>query len=622
MEIKSSGEMPQQDMAAPAAGRVIGREEILKAEVTRKEYHNGKKSREAQVIENNQWYKLRHWKQMRARNTGGVQPTSGWLFNTIANKHADAMDNIPEPNILAREESDKQEAKMLSSIVPVVLEQADWEGTYDSVTNNKLIEGTGIYGIFWDADKLHGLGDISIREIDYVNLFWEPGVKDIQESRNVFCVELADQDLLEEQFPQCKGRLGNDAGQISSYVTEDSIDTSKKTAVVDWYYKKNGKLHYCKYVADVVLFASENEPEYAERGWYDHGMYPFVIDPLFRMKGSPCGFGLVDVAKSAQEYIDRGNQAILQNMLANTRPRHFIRMDGSVKEEEYADYTKDFVHVDGNLGQDSILPIQGKPLQGVYVNVIQSKIDELKEVTGNRDISTGGTASGVTAASAIAAMQEAGSKLSRDQNKGTYRSFRKIVLMVIELIRQFYDLPRCFRIIGEQGAMEYITFDNSGMQQQTMDGENVRVPLFDVDVTAQKQSPYSKMAQNELALQFYGAGFFNPQMADQALTCLDMMDFNGKDGLIQKIQQNGTLLQMLQQAQMVAAQLAAQLDAVTGGQNGAMAMQQMAGGMMGAPAQMAAAPDAEKQEALGGGDKESHVTRNARKRVADSTAPA
>ena len=160
------------------------------------------------------------------------------------------------------------------------------------------------------------------------------------------------------------------------------------------------------------------------------------------MEGTPCGFGYIDVGKSAQEYIDRGNQAIMMNMLANAKPRHFIRGDGSVNEEEYADLTKDFIHVDGNLGQDSILPVQGKPLNDIYVTVINNKIDELKETTGNRDISAGGTSGGVTAASAIAAMQEAGSKLSRDHSKASYRAYRKVCLMVIELIRQFYDSMR------------------------------------------------------------------------------------------------------------------------------------------------------------------------------------
>ena len=113
---------------------------------------------------------------------------------------------------------------------------------------------------------------------------------------------------------------------------------------------------------ELVLFATENEKEYRDRGWYDHGLYPFVFDPLFRVAGTPCGFGYIDVAKSAQEYIDRGNQALMTNLLVNARPRCFIRSDGSVNEEEYADLSRDFVHVEGGLGQDSILPIRSTGL--------------------------------------------------------------------------------------------------------------------------------------------------------------------------------------------------------------------------------------------------------------------
>jgi hypothetical protein len=227
-------------------------------------------------------------------------------------------------------------------------------------------------------------------------------------------------------------------------------------------------------------------------------------------------------------------------MLANARPRHFIRTDGEVNEQEYADLTKDFIHVQGNLGQDSILPVPVRPLNDIYVTVLNNKIDELKEVTGNRDVSTGGTGSGVTAASAIAALQEAGSKLSRDHIKASYRAFRKVVLMVIELMRQFYDVPRGFRILGSSGLAEFVRYGNSALTLQSQ-GEafdtqlGYRLPIFDVQVTAQKQSPYSKLSQNELALQFFRGGLFQPERAQQALICLDMMDFDGKDGVIRKV---------------------------------------------------------------------------------------
>ena len=595
-----------QDGFSALAAR-IGVEQIREANNTLQKYKQGKANLEQRIIDNEQWYKLRHWECMRDKKQQ-VQPTSAWLFNSLANKHADAMDNFPSPNILPREEGDKAEAEMLSSIIPVILEQNDFEETYDNVQDYRLKSGTGVYGIFWDNEKMNGLGDISILKADLINLFWEPGITDIQRSRHLFHVELADNDLLEQEYPQLRGKLSSSSIDLSKYVYDDTVDTSTKSAVVDWYYKKrqNGRnvLHYCKYVNDVVLFATENDPEMAERGWYDHGQYPFVFDPLFSMEGTPCGFGYIDVGKDTQAYIDRANQAIMQNMLANAKPRHFIRSDGSVNEAEYADTTKDFIHVDGSLGQDSILPVQGKPLNNVYIQVLHDKIDELKETTGNRDISTGGTTSGVTAASAIAAMQEAGSKLSRDSNKASYRAFRKVVLMVIELIRQFYDLPRCFRIIGENGTARFVEYSNANLQPQMQGIEmgvdmGYRLPLFDVEITAQKASPYSKMSQNELALQFFGAGFFNPQMSDQALACLEMMDFDRKQGIMQRIAQNG----MMYKAAMM------------------MMQQQMAPGVAGGTEE-SAEETVEKTEALGGeGGGEAANTKKARQRVADSTSP-
>jgi hypothetical protein len=542
------------------------------------------------------------------------------------------MDNFPSPNILPREEGDKAEAEMLSSIIPVILDQNDFEETYSDVQNYKLKTGAGVYGVFWDKSKLNGLGDISIQKIDLINLFWESGIMDIQKSRNVFHVELMDNDSLLGAYPQLEGKLGQATMDVTKYIYDDKVDTTNKSIVVDWYYKKHnsqGKtvLHYVKYVNDEVLFATENDPNFAERGWYDHGMYPFVVDPLFRIEGTIAGFGYIDVGKDAQAYIDRGNQAIMMNMLANAKPRHFIRNDGSVNEEEYADLSKDFVHVDSNLGQDSILPIQGKPLSNVSIQVVKDKIDELKETTGNRDVSTGGTTGGVTAASGLAALQEAGSKLSRDNNKASYRAFRKIINLVIELIRQFYDMPRCFRIMGENGVARFVQYSNAGIQPQFQGNDfgqdmGFRLPLFDIEVTAQKQSPYSKMSQNELALQFFGAGFFNPQIADQALACLDMMDFDRKHFIMQKIAQNGGMYQQMMAMQQQMIMLAQMVDASRGSNIAEQLAAQFGGGAPVAPIDGGSAPNVEKTEALGGdGKSEASNTKKARQRVAESTSP-
>ena len=449
--------------------------DVISARTVLEEYKKGKANLDARIKENERWYKLRHWEMAnRSENQGDPEPTSAWLFNSLANKHADAMDNYPEPAVLPREEGDRAVAQTLSDVVPVILEQHNFEEVYSKHWWRKLRTGTGVYGVFWDRNALNGLGDVVVRSVDLLSLYWEPGVDDIQHSRNVFYTTLVDNDLLLSEYPQLDGKLG-DATEQAQYIHDESIDTSKKSVVVDWYYKlRDGTrtvVHYCKFVNDVVLYSSEEsqakalrqaeaqaaetgmpaEAAPAAEGFYRHGLYPFVFDTLFPVEDSPVGFGWLDVCKDPQLYIDKLDANIIKAAVIGSRRRYFVRADGGVNEKEYADLSKDFVHYKGGDPTESIVPIETPALNGVYVEVRNNKIDELKETSGNRDFSQGGTSGGVSAASAIAALQEAGSKLSRDMIRASYRAFEQVCGLVIELIRQFYDEARTFRVTGSDG---------------------------------------------------------------------------------------------------------------------------------------------------------------------------
>lgn len=544
----------------------IGAEEVRRAADILRRYHAGKRQLEQRIIDNEQFWKLRHWQQMEKSGQGGnpadPQPTSGWLVNCILSKHADAMDCYPEPTVLPREPGDREEAGKLTRILPVILKKNGFKRTYSSAWWYKLKSGCAVYGVFWDAGKLNGLGDISIRRMDLLNLFWEPGVTDIQDSPHFFSTELQDREALEERYPQAKGKADRGGWTLSRYLYDDAVDTSGKVLVVDWYYhtRENGRrvLQYCKFVGDTVLYATENDPDMRDRGWYDHGRYPFVFDVLFPEEGTPAGYGYVDLCKSPQKQIDLMNQAILKNTLASATPRFFVRSDGAVNENEYADWTRPFVHTNGNLGSDSIAPIQTAGLDSVYVAILQSKIAEMKETAGNRDVANGGTAGGVTAATAIAALQEAGGKLSRNMIDDGYEAFSDVVTLCIELIRQFYSLPRQFRLLGVMGQEEFVSYDSRGLQPQAVDDGVVsgyRVPEFDLEVSAQDENPYKTMEYNQLALQLFQMGFFRADMADQALRCLELMDFKNKDRLMSSILR-GQTADSARQAQSVPAGVA------------------------------------------------------------------
>ena len=543
----------------------IGAEEVARAEQILQKYKVGKAALDQRLVDNELWFRMGHWKNYQnPMMEGKPQPSSGWLFNSIANKHADAMDNYPAPNVLPRAPDDEQTARVLSSVLPVVLEQADYEQVYSDTWWRKLKQGTGVKGVFWDPEQRGGVGEITVRPMNLLMLYWEPGVDDIQASPNFFSLSLEDTDQLTERWPQLEGH-STSALEVPHYLHDGGLDTNGKSVVVDWYYKKRNAegrrvLHYCKFCNGVVLYASENDPEYAGRGFYDHGQYPFVFDPLFVEEDSPAGFGYIDVMKECQTAIDRMNHAMDENVLLSSKQRYVLSDAAGVNEEELADFSRDIVHVVGRLGDDSFRPLQTTGLQGNSLSYRNSRIEELKEISGNRDMTQGGTAGGVTAASAIAALQEAGSKLSRDMLKSAYRAFAKECYLIIDLMRQFYDEERIFRIIGETGRSEFVHFSGAALRAQALPGVGgvelgSREPVFDIVVSAEKKSTFSRLSQNETAKECYQLGFFAPRNADAALAALEMMDFEGIEKVRQRVRQNGTLAQRLEQLQSQLVQL-------------------------------------------------------------------
>ena len=655
MQGQAVNEVKPPEAMAPTV-QAIGPEQLKKFTQVLQKYKSGKTQTESRIVASENWWKLRNSmeekKNSNVGSDGSFMSVSGWLHNVIVSKHADAMESFPEPNILPREESDKKEAQRLSDIVPCILEQNQFEETYSDAMWQKIKSGTGVYKVVWDASKLNGLGDISVEQVNLLNIYWEPGVTDIQRSRYFFHTELCDKDVLEEQFPQLAGKLNGKGFMSTKFLYDDHVDIENKHTVIEVYYHKyvNGKntLQYCKYVGDQVLYATENEqrrptqqvvdPEsgmaveveaglsMAETGLYDHGKYPYVFDPLFPIEGSPCGYGYVDICRNPQMEIDMLKTSFVKNAMVGATPRYFSRGDGSVNEEEFLDLSKAIVHVN-NTSEDALRRIEHNSLDGMYVNVLDRTIQELRETSGNTETSTGNIQSGVTAASAIAALQEASGKGSRDSTQASYRAYMQIVDICIELIRQFYDLPRQFRIVGEYGMQQFISYSNEGIQPQHQGvdfGQDMgyRKPVFDIKVSAQKRNVYTKVSQNELALQFFQMGFFNPQMTDQALMCMEMMEFDGKDMIMQRVAQNGTMFQKLQQYMQIALALAQQYEPATAEMIAQDVMTFMGGGAGAAPAAGGNAQMFQSDHIAGLGKNEPTNVTNARQRSGNASQPS
>lgn len=548
----------------------VTNDDVIEAFDRLTEYARSKKFIDNKATANQEWWRQRHWNQIQKKNKSTEEdekPASAWLFNSIINKHADIMDNFPKPNILPREQNDERDASALSKIVPVILEQNGYRKMFDKAMYDFIGDGGCITSVTWDNSKNYGLGDISITQVDVHNIFWRPGINDIQESPEVFVVAARDNEDLVKEYPQLEGKTGKTFDKIG-YLHDDATkeDENDMSYVVDWYYKvkkyervdvgddfimqPRTVLHYCKFCNGELLYSSENEG--MDNGFYEHGKFPFVFRVLFPVKDTPWGFGYTDVMKNPQMYIDTLDQIINKNAFMKGSPRWWVREDAGFNKDEFADWSKPFVHYAGGNIDEVLKDMDIPTIPAFVVNHKMNKIEELKETSGNRDFSQGSTQSGVTAAAAIAALQEAGSKLARDMIHTGYYGFEEECYFVIELIRQFYTEDRSFRIDGQGGQYDFIRYNNENISGYVEGDESMRMrPIFDIKVVAEKQSPFSRAAQNEMVKELYGMGLFAPQNAEPALVCLDAMEFEGKDAIKQQIQNNSLLMQQVQAMQAV-----------------------------------------------------------------------
>ena len=586
-------------------------------------YRDYKRELDDEIVENEDWWQGRGWQHMGGGTAPGAalpegEPTTPYLFNAIWNKHAGAMDNYPEPAFIEREEGDREEAERLSKIVPLILERGNFTTTYSDAWWKKLKNGFAVYFVYWDGEQDGGLGDISIKVLDGLRFYAEPDIVDVQDSRYIFIPSVMDLERAKQLWPKADLERFASAWttEVRKYENQKDSIGRDRVCVVDCYEKQRGKagntlVHLTKFAGDTVLYSTKTDPQFKDRGLYDHGMYPFVIDVMVPVEKSLYGMGMIRLGKSMQSQIDKMDRVIQRNNLVASKQRFLVKRSAGVDRNALLDLSQDIVDADSSVDEGAVRPLQAAGLPAAIYNTRQSKALELKEVLGNRDFQQGGTSGGITAYSAIAALQESGNKLERDLISASYESYRQLMYFVIELIRQFYTEERVFRIVGEDKRTEYLKYSNEGLQPKRTDslleqtetefyeappsfqpeqpaspsswegeapqpstpaeavsaslsqilGEPIsipeqaveeegglyRKPVFDISVSAQKQNPFSTIQHNQLCIQLYQLGAFQPENAIPATVLLDNMIIPNKDKLLKTVEGNGTMQQKLEE---------------------------------------------------------------------------
>lgn len=440
----------------------------------------------------------------------------------------------------------------LTDIVGAVMMNNDYETIHRKRVEDCFCTGTAITQVVWDDDASNGKGDIAMIRWPVEAFLWDPAAQTIDDARAVFKVSWHPISWFEQHYPQQYEQIGSDAGQYTGLgvaeAQEDNntaADEEKAMLVEYWYRLYDAKKR--RYTINVAYLAGGALLQ-DFRDVYKHGRYPFVVDVFDPIQGLPVGDGLIQQLAPMMRYVNRYQSYIDMNLRMSSKGRLLLNKSSGVDKDALVDWEQDIIEGD-RIDSSAVQWLQTQPFSSMATSQIQQLQTDIKQDSGQSQFTRGETAGGVTAASAISALQEAGGKITRLHTSTLNNGFKEIAQLVMWLISQYYDKNRVVMVTGRlHGEIKNVNADPKRLFGK------MPTPSYKVRVQIQRRNPLMQQAQNELFMQAYSMSAQSGQVFPLSVL-FEMLQVDGKDRILPVLRgvQNYTeqMQQMQQQVQQV-----------------------------------------------------------------------
>ena len=499
---------------------------------------------------NEKLYHAKHWDEMR--NPGDPnepRPATPIIFSTIENIKADLMGKIPTGTIKPENTEDQDLARALTKICQQDLEAADWDNKCMDLYNDMLVYGWDVMEVGYDPYAMNGVGGAYINRVAPFGFMCDPSCENPQDGRACFKFGKRTREWFRQHYPEVCDMIHYIPEKPETYHPDSTIppyDILLETqeiieAWVKTYDRKRKKssVHMIKLAGSYVL---EVSTEVKPSGYYSHGQYPFVLNALYPVDGTPFGLGIPDMHEASQLYSDKLDQIILKNAYLSSKNKMLLTDASGFDEKDLLDWTKD-VHKGESL--NGVTWMSTPPLPNYLLSYLLEMRASIKTESGANDQARGQTSGGVTAASAINALQQMATKRSTMHSQGFHARFKQAYRMLLDVEREFAQSERkvVFMSHGKPKEMRVTPKDFSAI------GDDGKPIEYHIIIETSEQTQYSKIANNELALQI-GTMFRD---TIDPIAILYMMDFPEKDLVIETIQdaRNSQLMQMKAQLEQL-----------------------------------------------------------------------
>lgn len=440
-------------------------------------------------MENYKFFRGQQWKEQRPsyRHSECIN----MIFQTIQSFVPILTDSRPKFEFLPQEPSDQEFANFLNEACESDWTKNNWLFQVTEMLYDSHIYGTAFGSMNYKQGKEITEGDIVFQSEDIFYCYPDPNCRDINDQycKGFLIAEPVDVDILKKEYPNGKFVQPDLSDIIKSDKTDLDGYSKLKMPIDDTKVVRESSgsvesinarkaLKKTLYIHDDSYDENQKTDETGAVYYEQVKKYPkgrkIVVAGKVVLEDGPLGYedGKIPVAKLVNYILPRefygeseisqlkGPQRIFNKLVSFTldvltlmgNPIWVVSTDSGLDVDGL--FNKPGLIVEKNPGSE-VRREEGVQLQPYVMQVIDRVREWFNEISGSSDVSRGAQPTGVTAAQAIADLQEAAQTRLRLKSRNLDSFLQQIGQMWLSRTLQFRDAPQMYRLTGSDGVNRY-----------------------------------------------------------------------------------------------------------------------------------------------------------------------
>lgn len=419
------------------------------------------------------------------------------VFRAIQSEVPIMMDTRPKIEYVPTEPGDLELSSVLNEVLECDWNDGNWLFKLTEMAYDSRFYGTAMGSVDYDPKASFGVGRITFDSEDPFFMFPDPAARDVNVRANyIVKAEPLPVDVLKRKYPDHAEYIKADLLDLSKYERENWQENIRYRKAGDSRIFTEGSSQYnldhrdealelILYIKDYECIQEEikevdkegiENVKYIQKLKYplgrkivtvggvlvedrpiefEDGKFPYVRLVNYILPREFWGISEIEQLESPQKIFNKLVSFALDVLTLMGNPIWIVDTDSGVDTDNL--FNRPGLVIEKAKGSE-VRREEGVHLQPYVLTMINEMKLWFDDISGSNDVSRGQKPEGVTAASAITALQEAQQTRTRQKARNMDATLTDFGKMYASRVFQFYDAPRIFRVTGQDNSLKYFKF--------------------------------------------------------------------------------------------------------------------------------------------------------------------